>query len=39
MSGNFLPAKKKGPMIMTPPIPVHTVNTSNGPKYIMSPKK
>jgi len=39
MSGNFLPQKKKGAAIMTPPMPVHTVNTSAGPKYIMAPKK
>ena len=38
MSGNFLPQKKRGAAIMTPPIPVHTVQSSNGPKYITMPQ-
>lgn len=37
MMSNFLPQKRKGAVI-TPPMPVHTVNTSNGPRYVTMPQ-
>lgn len=33
-SGSHLPEKKRGPLLITPK-PVHTIQSSNGPKYIV----